>query len=146
MNNTLESENKYCAYANKIRDNIKDLMIMNEEDLLINLAHLVQEAQYDDVITVAKAKELIDCNNIKILNILHYAYFRTGNVAAAIDICNKVLKIDSKNEYALYGAALCYASIGNRDKVNEILNSADFTGEKYIEIDNDIKRIMENIK
>lgn len=117
MNETMDSENQYCAYNLHLKKLKEKYAHMTNTKQLFQIADLlIQNGIYQEAIYALKKLLSLDSSHKQALLAKAYAEYHCGNYDACKEDNEKVLAMDSQNGDALSGYALAVYRLGNREE------------------------------
>lgn len=133
---------------------LQGLSIQEQPKLLLELAKITSAmGDYEESLQIL-LKYFADTNEPEILNYIGLAYYKLKQPEIAIGYFNKLIQLDNTKTIYFYNLALCYKSLGNRDKFFKYVDLAtkiqpkyaqDFIDLSYIYFDNGNKSYALNI-
>lgn len=133
---------------------LEGLEIAQTDKLLLELAKITSNmGDYEESLQIL-LKYFADTNEPEILNYIGLAYYKLKQPDIAISYFKKLIEIDKSKTIYFYNLALCYKSLGNRDKFFKYVDIAtkilpkypqDYIDLSYIYFDNGNKSYALNI-
>ena len=133
---------------------LQGLEIAQTDKLLLELAKVTSSmGDYEEALQIL-LKYFANTNEPEILNYIGLAYYKLKQPEIAIDYFKKLINIDKSKTIYFYNLALCYKSLGDRDKFFKYVDMAtkilpkypqDYIDLSYIYFDNGNKSYALNI-
>lgn len=133
---------------------LQGLTIQEQPKLLLELAKITSNmGDYEESLQIL-LKYFADTNEPEILNYIGLAYYKLKQPEIAIGYFKKLIQADSSKTIYFYNLALCYKSLGDRDRFFKYVDLAtkiqpkyaqDYVDLSYIYFDNGNKSYALNI-
>lgn len=133
---------------------LQGLEVAQTDKLLLELAKITSNmGDYEESLQILN-KYFADTNEPEILNYIGLAYYKLKQPEIAIDYFQKLISLDSSKTIYYYNLALCYKSLGDRNKFFKYVDMAtkiqpkipqDYIDLSYIYFDNGNKSYALNI-
>ena len=133
---------------------LQGLSISEQEKLLLELAKITSNmGDYEESLQIL-LKYFADTKEPEILNYIGLAYYKIKQPHIAIDYFKRLIQIDNSKTIYYYNLALCYKSLGDRERFFKYVDlatkilpkySQDYIDLSYIYFDNGNKSYALNI-